>query len=211
LKKIEKLTLENFKFFMGEETLNFDSKNILVYGENGSGKSSLYWALYTFLQSSMKSDEQIRKYFDNSHPERLVNRFKADSDKSSIKLTLKNSLNISSAYKISIDTINTNKPQDTEISKANLTSDFINYRLLAKLYHFKNSQDIEIFDMFEDEILQYINIDGQNFNELWRRLKNGLSPRPKMTDQSYKEFQKDIQSFNEKFESYLQTLSASNK
>gem|GEM_PF-260119 len=206
MKKIEKLTLENFKFFMGEETLNFDSKNILVYGENGSGKSSLYWALYTFLQSSMKSDEQIRKYFDNSHPERLVNRFKADSDKSSIKLTLKNSLNISSAYKISIDTINTNKPQDTEISKANLTSDFINYRLLAKLYHFKNSQDIEIFDMFEDEILQYINIDGQNFNELWQRLKNGLSPRPKMTDQSYKEFQKDIQSFNEKFESYLHTL-----
>lgn len=206
MKKIEKLTLENFKFFRGEEILNFDSKNILVYGENGSGKSSLYWALYTFLQSSIKSDEQIRKYFDNTHPERLTNRFKAENDKSSIKLTLKNNLNISSTYEISLNTINTNKPQDTEISKANLTSDFINYRLLAKLYHFKNSQDIEIFDMFEDEILQYVNIDGRNFNELWKKLKEGLDPKTKMSDQAYKEFQREIQDFNDKFENYLNTL-----
>lgn len=206
MKKIEKLTLENFKFFKGEETLNFDSKNVLVYGENGSGKSSLYWALYTFLQSSMKSDDQIKKYFDDTHAERLVNRFKAPSDKSSLKLTLKNSLNIPSTYEISLDNINTNKPLDTEISKANLTSDFINYRLLAKLYHFKNSQDIEIFDMFEDEILQYVNIDGQNFHELWQRLKSGIKPKPKMSDQSYKDFQRDIQYFNEKFEHYLNTL-----
>lgn len=205
MKKIEKLTLENFKFFRGEETIPFDSKNVLVYGENGSGKSSLYWALYTFLQSSMKSDEQIKKYFDDAHPERLVNRFKSDSDKSAIKLTLKNSLNIPSTYEISLETINTNQ-EDKEISKANLTSDFINYRLLAKLYHFKNSQDIEIFDMFEDEILQYVNIDGRNFNELWQRLKSGINPKPKMSDQSYKDFQRDIQYFNEKFENYLNTL-----
>lgn len=205
MKNIDKLIIENFKFFRGEETLDFNSKNVLVYGENGSGKSSLYWALYTFLQSSMKSDEQIKKYFDDNHPERLVNRFKTQDEKSSLKLTLKNSLNIPSTYEISLDTINTNK-DDKEISKANITSDFINYRLLAKLYHFKNSQDIEIFDMFEDEILRYVNIDGQNFNELWQRLKQGLNPKPKMSDQSYKDFQKDVQYFNEKFEHYLNTL-----
>lgn len=205
MKNIDKLIIENFKFFRGEETLDFNSKNVLVYGENGSGKSSLYWALYTFLQSSMKRDEQIKKYFDDNHPERLVNRFKTQDEKSSLKLTLKNSLNIPSTYEISLDTINTNK-DDKEISKANITSDFINYRLLAKLYHFKNSQDIEIFDMFEDEILRYVNIDGQNFNELWQRLKQGLNPKPKMSDQSYKDFQKDVQYFNEKFEHYLNTL-----
>ena len=63
MKKIDELTLENFKFFRGLETLNFNSKNILVYGENGSGKSSLYWALYTFMQSSLKEDNEIKKYF----------------------------------------------------------------------------------------------------------------------------------------------------
>ena len=205
MKKIEKLVLENFKFFRGKEILDFESKNVLVYGENGSGKSSLYWALYTFLQSSMKNDAQIEKYFNHTHPERLTNRFKVDTDKASIKLTLKNNLNIESTYEISLDTINTNK-EDREISKANLTSDFINYRLLSKLYHFKNSQDIEIFDMFEDEIFSYINIDGKNFDELWQRLKEGLHPRPKMSDMSYKNFQKEIEYFNEKFEMYVQSL-----
>ena len=135
MKKIDELTLENFKFFRGLETLKFNSKNILVYGENGSGKSSLYWALYTFMQSSLKEDNEIKKYFNNQHPERLINIFKEDDDKSSIKLTLKNKLNIKSTYEISFDNINTNKG-DKEILKANLASDFINYRLLSKLYNF---------------------------------------------------------------------------
>jgi len=38
----------------------------LVYGNNGSGKSSLFWALYTFLQSSIKpNDDEVKKYFVN--------------------------------------------------------------------------------------------------------------------------------------------------
>lgn len=60
MKKIDELTLENFKFFRGLETLKFNSKNILVYGENGSGKSSLYWALYTFMQSSLKEIMRLK-------------------------------------------------------------------------------------------------------------------------------------------------------
>lgn len=109
MKKIKDITLENFKFFKGAETLEFNSKNVLIYGENGSGKSSLYWALYTFLQSSLKEDYQIIKYFDNNHTERLVNIFKKNDDKSSIRLTLNNHLNITSTYEISFESINTNK------------------------------------------------------------------------------------------------------
>jgi len=47
MSKINKLILENFKFFNGKEEFNFEGKNVLIYGENGSGKSSIYWALYT--------------------------------------------------------------------------------------------------------------------------------------------------------------------
>ena len=52
MKKIDELTLENFKFFRGLETLKFNSKNILVYGENGSGKSNL-------LDFLIKQDEYL--------------------------------------------------------------------------------------------------------------------------------------------------------
>jgi len=74
VKKINKLTLENFKFFNGIEEFKFEGKNILMYGENGSGKSSIYWALYTFFQSSLKNDDSIKKYFDTTDKENLTNR-----------------------------------------------------------------------------------------------------------------------------------------
>lgn len=52
--RINKLTLKNFKFFIGEIPINFERKNVLLYGENGSGKSSIYWALYIFFRVCLK-------------------------------------------------------------------------------------------------------------------------------------------------------------
>ena len=52
--KIKQITLQNFKFFYGNVPINFDRKHVLIYGENGSGKSSIHWAIYTFLQSVFK-------------------------------------------------------------------------------------------------------------------------------------------------------------
>jgi len=54
--KIKNLTIKNFKAFLGEYEFDFcdekgNAKNILIYGENGSGKSSLYWALYHIFNS----------------------------------------------------------------------------------------------------------------------------------------------------------------
>ena len=48
--KIKTLTVENFRAFPGPVPQKFtlDGKNLLVYGENGSGKSSLFHALKTF-------------------------------------------------------------------------------------------------------------------------------------------------------------------
>ena len=85
--KISKLTLKNFKFFYGEVTINFDRKNVLLYGENGSGKSSIYWALYTFLQSVFKTEaRQVHKYFEHNNSENLRNSFADDLDDSSITI-----------------------------------------------------------------------------------------------------------------------------
>lgn len=39
--KINKITINNFKFYVNEK-LETENKNILLYGENGSGKSSLF-------------------------------------------------------------------------------------------------------------------------------------------------------------------------
>jgi|JI10StandDraft_1071094.scaffolds.fasta_scaffold32265_3 energy-coupling factor transporter ATP-binding protein EcfA2 len=47
---IEKISINYFKFFTNS-IINLDQKNALIYGENGSGKSSLYYALYRVLRN----------------------------------------------------------------------------------------------------------------------------------------------------------------
>jgi ABC-type lipoprotein export system ATPase subunit len=48
--KIEKVSLENYRFFQTKQEFSFESKNILLYGENGSGKSSLFNGIQKFFK-----------------------------------------------------------------------------------------------------------------------------------------------------------------
>ena len=52
--RITKIELKNFRAFYGAYQIDLHKagKNLLVYGENGSGKTSLYQALKRFLESS---------------------------------------------------------------------------------------------------------------------------------------------------------------
>jgi AAA15 family ATPase/GTPase len=52
--KIKTIEINNYKAFYGEQKINVGGKNLFIYGENGSGKSSLYYALKDFFQSSME-------------------------------------------------------------------------------------------------------------------------------------------------------------
>ncbi|MCC5612828.1 AAA family ATPase, partial [Nostoc sp. CHAB 5834] len=72
--KIKTLAIQNFKAFGPEQRFDFDSENVLIYGNNGSGKSSVYYALYTFLQSSSPG-KNWQKYFDQTHAECLENKY----------------------------------------------------------------------------------------------------------------------------------------
>ena len=61
--KITKIEIKNFRAFYGEYLIDLykAGKNLLVYGENGSGKTSLYLALKSFLESS-EGGHQFRPY-----------------------------------------------------------------------------------------------------------------------------------------------------
>lgn len=159
MQRIKSIHLENFKFFYGYgtelcNTIQLDGDNLLLYGENGSGKSSIYWALYTFLQSTLKEDPQIDKYFNARHDENLRNRFAEESAKSGIKIMFENLQQAELSREISSSNINTKS--DSFIKQTLDSSDFINYRYLSKLYDFSNSEPINLFPLFEREILMFI-------------------------------------------------------
>jgi len=169
MKRIYKLAIQNFKAFQQEEVFEFKGKNILVYGNNGSGKSSLFWALYTFLQSSIKqSDEEIEKYFkyfdkddDRTH-QSLLNIFMAEDEDAKIEMTYIDTVTREThTNTISKSTINTRGNQI--IQELNLASDFINYKLLHNFYNASHKQEVNLWPVFERDIFPFSILYGWHY------------------------------------------------
>ena len=61
--KITNIEIKNFRAFPKPYQIKLDNagKSLLVYGENGSGKSSLYLALKYFFESSVNEDQKESK------------------------------------------------------------------------------------------------------------------------------------------------------
>ena len=61
--RITKIEIKNFRAFYGAYQIGLHKagKNLIVYGENGSGKTSLYQALKRFLESS-EGGHQFKPY-----------------------------------------------------------------------------------------------------------------------------------------------------
>lgn len=168
MQKVKSITLRNFKYFYGHEDdypqnkLELNGNNLLLYGENGSGKSSIYWALYTFLQSCLKEERSdIEKYFNPAHAQNLRNRFAAENDESGIIVEfIAPSGGTIKELKRNLDaTYNINTFKDAFVQRAIEGSDFINYKFLSKLYDFRNSEPIDLFSLFVKEILMFVNFE----------------------------------------------------
>jgi Recombinational DNA repair ATPase (RecF pathway) len=208
--RIKTLTLQNFKFFCDKVHLNFDRKNVLLYGENGSGKSSVYWALYTFFQSVFKLDNaEIEKYFNLRHNENLLNRFAADDSVSFIEVEFEDGHNNVEVKKISLSNITT-KTGDL-VKEATLGSDFLDYKVLSKIYAYYHKEEINLFDFFYHELFAFINFreelnGSKNAETWWQYIEKGLSPKPKMHEPIYKKFQADITKFNTELKYYITNI-----
>lgn len=207
MKKIYRLSIKNFKAFQEEEVFEFKGKNVLVYGNNGSGKSSLFWALYTFLQSSIKeSDDEVAKYFDNTNPQSLLNIFTDEEINAKIEMTyideetLEKHTNI-----ISKDIINTLGNQT--IKDLNLASDFINYKLLHNFYNASHKQEINLWSVFERDIFAFY-IDGAK--PILEKIKNKTESINGRKTQVAKERKKtDLDAINLEIEALLINISSS--
>ncbi len=211
MNKVNKITLNNFKFFLGNNTIEVDSKNLLVYGENGSGKSSIYWALYTFLHSVYKNDDlEIKKYFDPTKDENLINRFAAPGNQSALIVEFIDETLTLTTKEISFAVVNTKS--DNLVKEAAHASDFVNYRILSRLYDFSNRDQIDLFPLFEKEILMFMDFPVEltpgvsRVSDWWLFLKNGMQPRTNMHTDEYIEFQGNITQFNDQLNDYLLSI-----
>lgn len=173
--RLHKIEIQNFKAFR-KFALNLEGRHLLVYGDNGAGKSSLYWALYTFLQSARKPINSIAKYFDPAGQEKLLNiheQASAAPKPGEIVLTLRDvTTKKDTIYRISQFDHDTH--ENPIIAKGDLASDFITYRFFFGFSHFRNSDSFDLWPLFEREILPFCVTRGGRPGELenrWNLLK----------------------------------------
>lgn len=205
MKRIESLHLKNFKAFR-DQVFPFEGKNVLIYGNNGSGKSSLFWAIYTFLQSSGKTNAEIQKYFrqfESGNPatfESLKNVFSEATDDAFVKMKwVDGTTGQTDEKQISETVFETVDPLNTEIQQANMASDFINYRLLYNFFNVSHKDETNLWDVFVRDIFPYFPDDSIPF---WKQILQIKKPTKNTAPENQK-FKDRADDLNNKIELFL--------
>lgn len=199
---ISKIKIDGFKAFPKEFELTLDGKNLLMYGENGSGKSSIYYALHALLQSQCKDKCSI--YFSTTHPESIVNKY---TSKPNAKVEIKFE-GSDVAYGISQAGYNESVPQATSpLRDLNGKCVFINHKFLFNVFSFRNSQYIDLFPVFIKDILPFTLTRDKSkyiselYDEAVAKIKR--KGRGNRIDDTYKDL---IKKFNEETEYLIKLI-----
>lgn len=154
---IKEIEIEGFKAFPNKFSLEL-GKNLLMYGENGSGKSSIYYALHALLQSVYKPDKGAKYFRYEDSEENLINIYKLNDVKNNgfkphIKITLDNE----HQWELSRDGLSStpDTADDSELRLLNKTSAFINYSYISRFRSARNSETIDLWNVFIKDILPF--------------------------------------------------------
>ena len=225
--KINKIVIENFKYFLDPFTIEPQGKHVLMYGENGSGKSSIYWAAYTHFQSCLKDPADAGKYFNKNHSDSLVNLYDTKNKRSGIEIEFVDPNGRTKGYTDGSWGINTNV--DDFIRLSTFASDFMNYKFLAAIFDFKNSKPVDLFKIFEDEVFPFLplgapryDLDGTvtaetSVEQWWRYIKYCCGAPDVLTrrvpgsnvyshDEKWQAYQNLISDFNTRLQTLLTSI-----
>ncbi|NCP85051.1 MAG: ATP-binding protein, partial [Bacteroidetes bacterium] len=184
--KIKKVEIKDYKAFYGKNEFNVDGKNLFIYGENGSGKSSFYYALKDFFQSSTETLS-----YDETENIFLT---KAQRGKGYITVTFnpdKDGIATDKAYTVKKSSKNTYAAGDTSIRDAIKLKSFLTYKHLLGIHYIKKDNEIDLFDLLVKGVLKHfksVAITGnKELGELWDEVETAIS---KETSQAFNITQK---------------------
>lgn len=163
---ITKIEIDGFKAFPNNFSIDLpDGKNLLIYGENGSGKSSLYYALHVLMQSVFKDDKGAKyfkpgdtngdKFIPNNEQLININRFdeaKANTYTPNIRITFDDG----KIWKLDNGGLQPeNGGNDSDIRMLNKDSAFINHSYISRFHAARNSEEINLWNVFYKDILPF--------------------------------------------------------
>ncbi|MBN1184211.1 MAG: AAA family ATPase [Bacteroidales bacterium] len=143
--RITDIYIKNYRAFYGEHhiCLDKDGKNLMVYGENGSGKSSLFTALQDFLKSSVGTIEVEENIFVPA----------SQKNTASIRVDIKESPETSktTSFELKITDKELISADKTLIADANKIKGFFDYRSLLRT-HMGHKEKVDLFDLLIGKI-----------------------------------------------------------
>ena len=153
MKRIINIDIENVKAYIQHQDIPLSNgENLLLYGENGSGKSSLYKAVQSFFKSSVDSSVEIatNRYSPVQEGHVAVTFADYDAANNSIDISTKKTF-------IQTHTAETTDTEDPDLKACYRVSGFLDYAKLLKVY-LHDSQRPNLFNLLMDLLHDFVPI-----------------------------------------------------
>lgn len=172
MKKITKIEIENSRAYYDRLTFSMEKgENLLLYGENGSGKTSLYKSLNDFIQSFY------------SQVDYTANRYKPVGADGKVILSIGDYNDVTEEvdnvvdYRYAEGVDNTNVPGTGFMKTLALTKGFLNYKDLMKVYLYEDDNP-NLFKFFIEHLLKEHIASAQGLNRSlgaeWKKIKQDI-------------------------------------
>jgi len=215
---IKSLTIKGFKGFGNEITIDFTrrAKKLVIYGENGSGKTSIMEALKVLLDSSV----------DKIELEKYKNIFSENGIEISIKTTNGKNIDLKTKIERRKDErgndirilVTSSEDYDSDVKTyleaISKSTTILSYRKLMKIYDIKTDEDF--YDLFVRNIMAYYLIPPRKEKTLIQELEEleklkKESPRAKKRIEEKEnaikaEINKIFSEIKDKWNEYIKTL-----
>lgn len=210
MQRITKLTLKNFKGFHYQE-FPIERRHTLVFGNNGAGKSSVYWSLHALLHSTTKKSADVAKYFafpdrfNLSTHESLRNVFAPEAEDAYVEIAYNAPGQVPCLARIAATGTTTENTTDADLYSTFLASDFIHYRFLQDVFTNTNRNEIDLWPVFERDVFPYFSPDpvsAEILGDVWRELVAGPPKGPNgkrmvsSGSKAMKQFEQRLERFN---------------
>ena len=190
--RISRIEIKDFRAFSGEPLtidLTLKGKNLLVYGENGSGKSSLYLALKDFLECAAKKHDILKSPYRNI--------FVKTKD-AYVKLTFNDPNDATVPAEVFEWSHTTNDTANLLILEVDKAKGFLDYKALLRTYFLQQERDtVNIFDLLIKGLLAGVENDltGRTFGDEWELIQKSI-PK-KNTEKQIRPLSKLLTDFND--------------
>lgn len=181
MRRITKIHIDNYRAYIEPEDINLPGgENVLIYGENGSGKSSLYKALRHFLASSVESTLgfEVNHFSGRADGNIAVTYTDVDAAGTLVPGT-------EQTYTISTDVAQTDNGQEF-IKTSHRASGFLDYTKLLKVY-LNNGSRPNLFKLVIDLLGNYVPVGFFNMplREIISSINSNLTTSYHRTDHKF--------------------------